>query len=188
MTCEYCGPRVRAEKARAYLAKIGTTRLVKRVVNEAGWQAMTRRLRRGQVDYLQVPAEGGLRVVLLSSGPGDPVADNQAEVETLIATFPAGTGRNISASKTWQPTVVRPAKDEDEAEGYDFRYLVQAGLEHARKVAGELGLYVGEVAGRGGNAFLLRQPDDPLTWRRFCRWAGLEKPGGKVRRRRKAAA
>jgi hypothetical protein len=190
MGCEHCGPWVRQQKAAAYLAKIGTTPLYKRVVDAAGWATAARRLRRGEVDYLQVPTPDGHRAVLASSGPGELVADNQAEVEALIAAYPAGCGMNISASRTWQPTAVRVGQDQDQVDGFDFRYIVRAGLEHAKQVASELGLYVADVPGRGGDAFLLRQPDDPLTWRRFKRWAGLEEPGRRRpgRRRRREAA
>jgi hypothetical protein len=117
--CDDCGPWVRQRKARAYIEKIGARPLVKRVVDEAAWQAMTRRLRRAKVDYLQVPAEGGRRVVLLVSGEGEPVADTAAEVTALVTAFPAGTRRNISASKAWQPVAV-PAERAEEPEGYDF--------------------------------------------------------------------
>jgi hypothetical protein len=187
--CEQCGPWVRQRKAAAYLTRIGGRPLVKRVVDEQAWKAMTRRLRRGKVDYLQVPAEGGQRVVLLADGVGVPVADNAAEVTALLAAFPAGTGRNISASKTWQLPAVKVEKAE-EPDGYDFAGFIRAGLAHARQVAEELGLLVGDVAGRGGDAFLLRQPDDPLAWRRFIRWAGVEEPGKKrpAKRRRREAA
>lgn len=186
--CEECGPWVRQQKANAYLARIGDQPLVKRVVDEAAWKAMTRRLRRAKVDYLQVPAEGGRRVVLLTEGVGTPVADNAAEVYDLLAAFPAGTGRNISASKAWQLPAVK-VEATDQPDGYDFAGFIRAGLSHARQVAAELGLLVGDVAGRGGDAFLLRQPDDPLAWRRFIRWAGVEEPGKRrPSRRRKAAA
>jgi hypothetical protein len=187
--CEQCGPWVRQQKAKAYLARIGDQPLVKRVVDEAAWKAMTRRLRRAKVDYLHVPAEGGRRVVLLADGIGTPVADNTAEVAALLAAFPAGTGRNISASKTWQLPAVE-VEPNDQPDGYDFAGFIRAGLEHARQVAAELGLLVGDVAGRGGNAFLLREPDDPLAWRRFIRWASVEEPGKKrpSRRRRREAA
>jgi hypothetical protein len=188
--CDYCGPRVRAQKARGYLDKIGDQPLVKRVVTEQAWQAMTRRLRRGNVNYLQVPAPDGLRVVLLDAGDGTPVADTTAEVTALVAAFPAGTRRNISASKAWQPTAVQAPAATDQPDGYDFAGFIRAGLDHAREVAADLGLLVGDVAGRGGDAFLVRQPDDPLTWRRFCRWAGFEEPGQRrpgKRRRREAA-
>jgi hypothetical protein len=187
MSCEQCGPWVREQKARAYLAKIGDRPLYKRIVEAAAWDTRAKRLRRAQIDYLQVPMPDGRRAVLTSAGPGELVADNQAEVEAAIAAYPAGRGMKISASKAWQPTVVPITKDQ--TEGYDFRYIVHAGLEHARQVAIELGIYVGDVDGRGGDAFLVRQPDDPLRWRRFCRWAGLEEPGRRrASRRRKAVA
>jgi hypothetical protein len=185
--CDYCGPRVRAQKARAYIEKIGTTRLVKRMVADTAFPAVSRKLRRSGVDYLQVPAPDDQRAFLLAEGVGEAVADTEAEVLALIAAFPAGTGRNISASQAWQPAAVKVERAE-EPDGYDFKAFVRAGIEHARQVAAELGLLVGDVAGRDGDAFLIRQPDDPLAWRRFCRWAGVEEPGKRRLGKRKRVA
>jgi hypothetical protein len=174
MGCPDCGPWVRQQKADGYLAKIGATPLYKRIVAGDGWDTTVKRLRRGEVDYLQVPTPDGRRVVLASNGPGELVADNRAEVEAAIAAYPAKGGRNISASKAWQPTSAVTRVEDDDPQGYDFKYLVGVGLEHARQVARDLGLYVGEAGGRGGAAFLLRRPDDPVVWGRFRRWAGVE--------------
>lgn len=175
MGCEHCGPRVRQEKADAYLARIGGAQLYARVVAGEGWATMARKLTRNGVDYWQCPMPDGRRLVLVNKGPGEPVADNRAAVLAAIAAYPVESKMKMSASRAWQPVVVAGDQGEqDQAEGYDFRYLVRAGLEHARQVATELGLYVGEVAGRDGVAFLYRKPDDSLTWHRFVRWAGLE--------------
>jgi hypothetical protein len=193
MGCPHCGPWVREQKARGYLAKIGTTPLYKRVVARSAWASLSRRLRRASLDYLQVPADDDQRVVLATGGPGELVADNEAEVLAAIAAYPAKCGMNISASTDWQPASngddddqALPGDDDVQVEGYDFRFLVAAGLEHARHVARDLGLYVGEAPGRGGAAFLLRKPDDPLAWGRWRRWAQVEAVEELQRRREEA--
>jgi len=187
MGCEHCGPWVREQKARAYLAKIGTTPLYRRSVAADAWPTAAKGVRRAEAEYLQVPASGDVRVVLASKGPGVPVADNEEEVFGLLAAYPAGCGMNISASKAWQPAKSQAKPSEgDDLRVYDFRYIVQAGLEHAREVAHELGLFMGEVEGSGGAAFLLRQPADPVTWGRFRRWASVESVAELAERREAA--
>jgi hypothetical protein len=188
MGCEHCGPWVREQKARAYLAKIGSTPLFRRQVAADAWPTAAKGLRRAGADYLQVPASGEIRVVLSDKGPGQPVADNEEEILGLLAAYPAGCGRNISASKAWQPAKAQVKAKDDDQRVYTFRFIVQAGLEHAREVAHELGLFMGEVEGSGGAAFLLRQPADPVTWGRFRRWAQVESIEELERRRAEAKA
>jgi hypothetical protein len=176
MDCPNCGPWVRAQKAAAYLAKIGDQQLYQRVVPKE-WETSKRALRRAEADYLQVPTVDRERLVLVNQPrPGwEPVADNQALVTAAIAAAPAGGDMNISASRAWQIAVPRskPA-DKPERQAYDLRYLVGVGL-HLRQVTRDLGLYL-EESGQDGSAFLYRKPDDPLTWSRLVRWGGLWDP------------
>lgn len=173
MGCPNCGPWIREQKAAAYLAKIGDTPLVKRRLAATALSSATRKYRRDGVEFWQCPTPDGDRLVLAEDGPGEPVADNAAEVRAAIAAYPAGSGMNISASKAWQIPAAKRAAVTDDRKAYDLRYLVAAGLEHARQVAGDLGAYTEEL-GRDGTGFRFRMPADPLVRRRLIRWMGLE--------------
>jgi hypothetical protein len=178
MNCPNCGPWVRAQKAIAYLAKIGDQQLYQRVVPKE-WETTKRALRRAETNYLQVPTPEGGRLALINKPrPGwEPVADTTAVITTAIAAAPADGGMKLSASAAWQIAAPRrkPAEAPPEVQGYDLRFLVGAGLEHLREVTRELGAYL-EECGYAGSAFLFRKPDDPLIWRRLVRWGGLWDP------------
>jgi hypothetical protein len=200
-TCDYCGPWERAKRAGALYDNIGDTPLVALPpVDPATWdRSMRRRLDRAEVRWVRFIGPDGQLVIPADQGAGEPVTDNLATIRALLDAQPAEAGLKQSACKAWRPAkaapVSSPSKVSNDDQAQDqaaeperTSYVVRAGLPHGRELARELGLYLAEVAGADGDAFLLRQPDDALTWQRFLRWAEVERLGAQAPRRRRREA
>lgn len=195
--CGKCGPRLREQWAELWAAVMAGERVHRLVVAEGEWGRLQRRKAMTAAEYGAIPGADGTRVVYTTAEVGELVT---GEVFPVLAgdfaampndrrhrSLSAGWRRRAGAIEAFTTTT---SGGEATPRAVEFLGILRAGLEHARQLAREFGVYDQEAAG-DGSAFVFRQPDDPLSWRRFCRWAGLERPGRRRRpgkRRREARA
>ena len=88
--CPGCGPYHRRRMASHYADAIGSTPVVRRVVDRDAWSTMAKRLRRLGASFLRIPAPEGRYVVLASDGDGEPVIDLAATLASAFEQGPPG--------------------------------------------------------------------------------------------------
>jgi hypothetical protein len=187
--CGKCGPRLREQWAALWAAVMAGEVVHRLVVGEAEWGRLQRRKIMREAEYGAIPGPDGRRHVYTTAEVGELVADVAAALAGDFAAMP-NDRRHRSLSAGWRrradaiEAFTAPSTSDEGPRAVEFLGFLRAGLEHARQLAREFGIYDQE-AGPDGSAFLFHQPADPLSWRRFCRWAGLEHPS---RRRRPVRA
>jgi hypothetical protein len=156
------------------------------VVAEGEVAKLKRRKVMRAAEFGVVPGPDGTRVVYTTADVGELVTDVATALAGDFAAMPddprhkglsAGWRRRADCIEAFSaaPTGTPPRRVE-------FLGILRSGIDHTRQLAREMRVYE-EEAGIDGSAFIFRQPDDPLEWRRFKRWAGLEEPGRKRRPR-----
>jgi hypothetical protein len=192
--CPHCGPRLRRQWAELWAAVLDLAaqdgEVVHRlVVAEAEWPKLQRRKVMRGAEYGAIPAPDGLRVVYTTAEVGELATEvTPDDLEVDFQAMPNDT-RQRSLSVRWQKRAdciqvfTSPAATADVPRKVEFLGIIRTGLEHARQLAHDFGVY-DEEAARDGSAFIMRQPDDALSWARFKRWAGLEEPSQAARMRR----
>ena len=190
--CPRCGPRLRAEWARLWAAVMEGETVHRLVVDDQEVAKLRRRkVMRGH-ELGVIPAPDGERVVYTTAEVGSVCEDVPSALTSDFAAMP-NDSRHKGLSEGWRyvawwiEATAEPKVRGDAPKVVEFIGIIRGGLEHARRLAREFGVYE-EEAGRDGSAFIMRQPDDPLTWKRFKRWAGLDEPTGRRRRRLKVKA
>jgi hypothetical protein len=187
--CPKCGPRLRQEWARLWSQVMAGETIYRWVgTDEECAKLLRRKVMRGHA-YGVIPAPDGERVVYTTAKVGHLVTGDLAEflVQDFVAMPTDHRQRSLSAA--WQKRAdcieafTSPAASGEAPRRVEFVGILRAGLEHARELARDFGVYEEEAA-RDGSAFIFRQPDQPLDWARFKRWAGLEEPSEAGRRRR----
>jgi len=191
--CPKCGPRLRASWARLWAQVMAGETIYRWVGPDLECAKLLRRKVMAGHQYGVIPLADGLRAVFTTAAIGDLVQDLEGALEVNFRALPDGVGRQRSLSRLWQ-------KRADAVEAFagqapagkpkqkvEFVGILRQGLEHARQLAREFGVYE-EEAGIDGSAFIMRQPDNQTDWKRFRRWAGLEEPGRRTGRRRRVAA
>jgi hypothetical protein len=187
--CPGCGPYHRRRLASHYTAAIGSTPMVRQVVDRSVWPTMAKRLRRHGASFLRIPAPDGRYVVLATAGDGDPVTDLAATLAAAFEEVPLvdAKGRpdlaRVSSSRCWSLAAGKVGGGGGDADGgYELLGFASKTLRQVVQVAKNLGLYAGPVADRDlapdwAEAHLLHlPPGDSLAWRRFTRWIGLHHP------------
>lgn len=187
--CPGCGPYHRRRLAAHYTEAIGSTPMVRQVVDRSVWPTMARRLRRHGASFLRIPAPDGCYVVLATAGAGDPVTDLAATLASAFEQVPLvdAKGRpdlaRVSSSRCWSLAAGKAGSGSGDAEGgYELLGFATKPLRQVVQVAKNLGLYAGPVAARElapdwAEAHLLHLPPGAsLAWRRFTRWIGLHHP------------
>jgi hypothetical protein len=66
--CPGCGPYQRRRLAAHYIEAIGSTPVVRQIVDRSVWPTMAKRLRRHGASFLRIPASDGRYVVLATAG------------------------------------------------------------------------------------------------------------------------
>jgi hypothetical protein len=155
---------------------------------DAEWGKLQRRKVMAGHQYGVIPAPDGTRVVYTTAPIGKRVEVALSTVLTSDFEAVPNDTRQRSLSAGWQRRAdcveaFTASTSDEPPPKVEFIGIIRAGLEHARQLAREMGIYE-EEAGADGSAFIFRQPDDPLTWARFKRWTGLDEPTNKRRRRR----
>lgn len=200
--CPGCGPYHRRRLAAHYIEAIGSTPVVRQIVDRSVWLTMAKRLRRHGASFLRIPASDGCYVVLATAGDGEPVTDLAGTLAVAFQEIPLVDARGrpdlarVSSSRCWSLTSATAASSGSSGDGeggYELLGFTRKPLGQVVKVAMSLGLYAGPVADRElapdwAEAHLLRFPlADTLAWRRFTRWIGLHHPDRHRRQRLKAA-
>jgi hypothetical protein len=158
------------------------------VVDDGEWAKLQRRKVMRATEHGVIPGPDGTRVVYTTASVGEAVPDVAEALASDFAAMP-NDPRHKGLSATWRrraecvEAFTAPVARGDKPRVTEFLGIIRSGLEHARQLAREMGIYE-EEAGVDGSAFIFRQPDDPLAWRRFKRWTGLDEPTHKRRRRR----
>lgn len=186
--CPGCGPYHRRRLAAHYTDVIGSTPMVRQVVDRSVWPTMAKRLRRHGASFLRIPAPDGCYVVLATAGDGEPVTDLAETLATAFEQMPLADARGrpdlarVSSSRCWSRATDKVGSGGDSEGGYELLGFARKPLRQVVQVAKSLGLYAGPVADRElapdwAEAHLLHlPPGDTLAWRRFTRWIGLHHP------------
>jgi hypothetical protein len=188
--CPGCGPYHRRRLAAHYTDTIGSTPVVRTMVDRSVWPTMAKRLRRHGASFLRIPAPDGRYVVLATIGDGEPVTDLAGTLASAFEQVPLvdAKGRpdlaRVSSSRCWSQAAAGQAGSSgaDDSGGYELLGFARKTLPQVVKIAKSVGLYAGPVADRElapdwAEAHLLHVPaGDTLAWRRFTRWIGLHHP------------
>ena len=188
--CPSCGPYHRRRLARHYTDAIGSTPVVRQVVDRSIWPTMAKRLRRHGASFLRIPAPDGCYVVLATAGDGEPVTDLASTLAAAFEQVPLADAKGrpdlarVSSSRCWSQAATAAAGGNGDGDGggYELLGFARKTLQQVVKVAKSVGLYAGVVADRDlapdwAEAHLLHlPPGDTLAWRRFKRWIGLHQP------------
>jgi hypothetical protein len=186
--CPGCGPYHRRRLASHYTEAIGSTPVVRQVIDRSVWPTMARRLRRHGASFLRIPAPDDRYVVVATAGDGESITDLASTLAAAFEQVPLTDARGrpdlarVSSSRCWSQAADRAGSGGDGEGGYELLGFARKTLHQVVKVAKSVGLYAGPVADRElasdwAEAHLLHAPPgDTLAWRRFKRWIGLHHP------------
>lgn len=121
--CPGCGPYHRRRLASHYTEAIGSTPVVRQVVDRFVWPTMARRLRRHGASFLRIPAPEGRYVVVATAGDGEPITDLAGTLATAFEQVPLADARGrpdlarVSSSRCWSRAVAGPVGSSGDGEG-----------------------------------------------------------------------
>jgi hypothetical protein len=169
--CPNCGPKLREGWAGLWAQVLAGEVIHRLVIDEGEWRKLQRRkvMRGHELGY--IPAPDDQRAIYTTAPIGSICEDIPSALTSDFAEMP-NDGRHKGLSAGWRrraeciEAFTAPATRADGPRVLEFLGILRSGLEHARQLAREMKLYE-EEAGVEGSAFILRQPDDPLDWRRF---------------------
>jgi hypothetical protein len=156
--CEWCGPRLRQQLARAWAHAMSGDQVYRLVVDESEWAKRRRRKDLQGTDLGHIPGPEGTRVVYTRAPVGSLCEDVPLALTSDFAAMP-NDGRRHRLEGSWRQ-VLDDQVGEVVAKREPWECLGRVGrsLEQVAVIAANLGLLVG----RGQDMLVLEKPD-PVT-------------------------
>jgi hypothetical protein len=161
LSCQWCRPRLVAQRLAHYQQLIGTTPIYARVVAQDDWARVAKRLWRAGAQHLRFDQPDHDYLVLTTDPTdGKPVEDLEGWLTSAFAQLP--TWGKVTSSRAWAL-----ARADQPPSGWELVGISLLPAEDVARIAEQLGIYAG-----GGH---LTDCDDQ-TWIAFCLLIDLHHP------------